>query len=149
MAIKPINIENLSLRQELYHRYWEMFNRLSFEHSEFSLNFKTHPIASIRCYQDYSVGKPYRIVLKINFDTSVISVGIYFRDLVVYDEFYNKKDRIEQDVNCEIDWSRYITKGSAYIHKSIDFSVDYGWELVCNCMIENAILIKKTFEKYL
>ena len=149
MAIKQINIENLSLRQEVYRRYWEMFNRLSFEHSEFSLNFRTHAIASVRCNQDYSVGQSYHIVLKIDFDLGKISVGAYFRNLSVYDEFYRQKDKIEQDINCKIDWSRYTTKGSAYLHKSIDFSVDYGWELVCNCMIENAILIKKTFEKYL
>ena len=33
--------------------------------------------------------------------------------------------------------------------KSIDFSENHGRELACNCMIEYAILVKKTFEKYL
>lgn len=149
MAIKSVNIENLSLLQDAYRRYWSMFNSLSLEHSEFSLNFKVHSIASIRSYQDYSVGQPYHIVLKINFAKGEISVGSYFGNLVAYDEFYKRKDEIEQDINCKIDWTRYTTKGSAYVHKSIDFSENHGWELACNCMIEYAILVKKTFEKYL
>lgn len=148
MSIKNLNTESLSLLQDAYRRYWTMFNNLSFEHSEFSLNFKVHPIASIRSYQDYSIGHSYHIVLKINFEHSEIFVGAYFNNLVVYDEFYRKKDLIETDLNCKLLWSRHMTKGSAYIVKSLNFSMDYGCDLACDSMIENAILLKKVFEKY-
>ncbi len=148
MAIKNVNTEGLSLLQDAYRRYWTMFNNMSFGHSEFSLNFKVHPIASIRSYQDYSIGHSYHIVLKINFEHKEIFVGAYFNNLGVYDEFYRKKDLIETDLSCKLLWKRHKTKGSAYIVKNLDFTMDCGWDLICNSMIENAILLKKAFEKY-
>ena len=96
MAIKPVKKENLTLLQETYKRFWTKFNHISSQDENFVSNFKVHTIASIRYYQDYAIGKPYHICIKINFDRELASIQIYFNNLVVYDEFYSRyRDRIE------------------------------------------------------
>ena len=96
MAIQPVRRENLTLLQETYRKFWTTFNSISSQDENFSSNFKVHTIASIKYYQDYAIGKPYHICIKINFDRELASVQVYFNNLVVYDEFYSRyRDRIE------------------------------------------------------
>ena len=148
MAVKPVKRENLTLLQETYQRFWTKFNQISSQDDDFSSNFKVHTIASIRYYQDYAIGKPYHICIKINFDRELASIQIYFNNLVVYDEFYSRyRDRIETLIGKRLEWKEMNTKAYAQLNLSLPYLISdvSNWDKACEDIIPNAILMKNTF----
>ena len=151
MAIKPVKKENLTLIQETYKRFWTKFNHISSQDENFVSNFKVHTIASIRYYQDYAIGKPYHICIKINFDRELASIQIYFNNLVVYDEFYSRyRDRIETLIGKRLEWKEMNTKAYAQLNLSLPYLISdvSNWDKACEDIIPNAILMKNTFNGF-
>lgn len=151
MAVKPVKRENLTLLQETYQRFWTKFNQISSQDDDFASNFKVHTIASIRYYQDYAIGKPYHICIKINFDRELASVQIYFNNLVVYDEFYTRyRDRIESLIGKRLEWKEMNTKAYAQLNLSLPYLISdvSNWDKVCEDIIPNAILMKNSFNNF-
>ena len=151
MAIKPVKRENLTLLQSTYQRFWTKFNHISSQDENFVSNFKVHTIASIRYYQDYAIGKPYHICIKINFDRELASIQIYFNNLVVYDEFYTRyRDRIEALIGKRLEWKEMNTKAYAQLNLSLPYLISdvSNWDKVCEDIIPNAILMKNTFNGF-
>ena len=151
MAIKPVKRENLTLLQETYQRFWTKFNHISSQDEDFASNFKVHTIASIKYYQDYAIGKPYHICIKINFDRELASIQIYFNNLVVYDEFYTRyRDRIEALIGKRLEWKEMNTKAYAQLNLSLPYLISdvSNWDKVCEDIIPNAILMKNTFNNF-
>ena len=151
MAIKPVKRENLTLLQETYQRFWTKFNQISSQDDDFASNFKVHTIASIKYYQDYAIGKPYHICIKINFDRELASIQIYFNNLVVYDEFYSRyRDRIETLIGKRLEWKEMNTKAYAQLNLSLPYLISdvSNWDKVCEDIIPNAILMKNIFNNF-
>jgi hypothetical protein len=151
MAVKPVKRENLTLLQETYQRFWTKFNQISSQDDDFASNFKVHTIASIRYYQDYAIGKPYHICIKINFDRELASVQIYFNNLVVYDEFYTRhRERIETLIGKHLEWKEMTTKAYAQLNLNFPYLISdvSNWDNVCEDIIPNAIKMKETFNKF-
>lgn len=151
MAIKPVKRENLTLLQETYQRFWTKFNHISSQDEDFASNFKVHTIASIKYYQDYAIGKPYHICIKINFDRELASIQIYFNNLVVYDEFYSRyRERIETLIGKHLEWKEMNTKAYAQLNLSLPYLISdvSNWDKVCEDIIPNAILMKNTFNNF-
>ena len=151
MAVKPVKRKNLTLLQETYQRFWTKFNQISSQDDDFASNFKVHTIASIRYYQDYAIGKPYHICIKINFDRELASVQIYFNNLVVYDEFYTRyRERIETLIGKHLEWKEMNTKAYAQLNLSLPYLISdvSNWDKVCKDIIPNAILMKNTFNNF-
>lgn len=151
MAIKPVKRENLTLLQETYQRFWTKFNHISSQDENFVSNFKVHTIASIKYYQDYAIGKPYHICIKINFDRELASIQIYFNNLVVYDEFYSRyRDRIEALIGKRLEWKEMNTKAYAQLNLSLPYLISdvFNWDKACEDIILNAILMKNTFNGF-
>ena len=151
MAIKPVKKENLTLLQETYERFWTKFNHISSQDENFVSNFKVHTIASIKYYQDYAIGKPYHICIKINFDRELASIQIYFNNLVVYDEFYSRyRDRIETLIGKRLEWKEMNTKAYAQLNLSLPYLISdvSNWDKACEDIIPNAILMKNTFNGF-
>ena len=151
MAVKPVKRENLTLLQETYQRFWTKFNQISSQDDDFASNFKVHTIASIRYYQDYAIGKPYHICIKINFDRELASVQIYFNNLVVYDEFYTRyRERIETLIGKHLEWKEMNTKAYAQLNLSLPYLISdvSNWDNVCSEIIPYAIKMKETFSKF-
>ena len=148
MAIKPVNADILSAQQELYQKFWTKFNYISSCNETFCDEFKVHKIASIRGYQDYSVGKSYHICIKINFQREVVSIQAYFNNMNVYDEFFNQhRDRIELKLGKHLTWKRMTTKGYALYTLNLPYQIEdiKNWDKIYEELISNALLIKKVF----
>lgn len=151
MAIQPVRRENLTLLQETYRKFWTTFNSISSQDENFSSNFKVHTIASIKYYQDYAIGKPYHICIKINFDRELASVQVYFNNLVVYDEFYSRyRDRIESLIGKRLEWKEMNTKAYAQINLNLPYLISdvSNWDKVCADILPNAILMKNIFNSF-
>ena len=151
MAIQPVRRENLTLLQETYWKFWTTFNSISSQDENFSSNFKVHTIASIKYYQDYAIGKPYHICIKINFDTELASVQVYFNNLVVYDEFYSRyRDRIESLIGKRLEWKEMNTKAYAQLNLNLPYLISdvSNWDKVCADILPNAILMKNIFNSF-
>lgn len=151
MAIKPVNTENLTVLQELYRKFWTKFNHISSSNEDFNKEFKVHKIPSIRCYQDYSVGKCYQICLNVNYKKEFVSIQAYFSNTCVYDEFFSiHKERIENMIGKRLIWERKTTKGYAKLNLNISFSHSdmTNWDDICNEIIPNAILMKQVFSHF-
>lgn len=139
----------LSPREVMYKKFWQTFNQLSTENSIFSELVGIHPYAATRTYQDYCFNHSYHIVLKINFKRHEVAVGAYFSNLAEYDScFENHRMQIEESLKHKMEWSRHKTKASAYLFGYLDFDDSHGWEDACKWIIENAILVKRIFNKY-
>lgn len=151
MAIKPVKKDCLTLLQERYNKFWTKFNAISACDENFAKNFKTHTIASIRGYQDYSVGKPYRICIKINFDKERVTIQSYFQNLVIYEDMYlHHRDRIERMIGKRLEWKEMTTKAYALLDLNMPIQVSdmKNWDDVCKEIIPNAILMKEVFEMF-
>ena len=151
MAIQPVRRENLTLLQETYRKFWTTFNSISSQDENFSSNFKVHTIASIKYYQDYAIGKPYHICIKINFDRELASVQVYFNNLVVYDEFYSRyRDRIESLIGKRLEWKEMKTKAYAQLNLNLPYLISdvSNWDKVCADILPNAILMKNIFNSF-
>lgn len=151
MAIKPVNKDSLTLLQEKYNKFWTKFNAISACDKEFVKNFKVHTIASVRGYQDYSVGKAYQICIKVNFDKEQVVIQAYFNNLVIYDDIYSHhRDRIEMMIGKRLEWKEMTTKAYALLNLNIPFQVSDmdNWDDVCNEIIPSAILMKNVFERF-
>lgn len=146
MSIKKINNPETAI-QELYFKFWQGFNEATGNRMDFKKRFKVHPYSSLRCYQDYCIGKPYHIVVAINFDRQEIRVGSYFSDTNCYDDCFAKyRETIEGKIGRSLRWKRFITKGSATLFTTACFDNQHGWENAYEVMINNMILIKDCFE---
>lgn len=151
MAIKPVKNENLTLLQETYQKFWTKFNHISSQDENFASNFKVHTIASIKYFQDYAVGKPYHICVKINFERELASIQIYFHNLVVYDEFYTRyRERIETLIGKHLEWKEMKTVAYAQINLCLPYLISdvSNWDKVCKDILPNAILMKNIFNKF-
>ena len=151
MAIKPVKTENLTILQDTYRKFWTKFNDISSSNDSFAREFKVHPIPSIRYYQDYSVGKPYQICIRLNFKDESVAVQAYFNNMAVYEEFFSKhRDRIEHLIGQRLIWEEMNTKGYARLMLSVPTPVSdiANWDAICDIVIENAILMKQVFGKF-
>ena len=147
MAIKPVKTENLTPLQETYRRFWARFNHISSCDDRFVQNFKVHKIASIRYYQDYSVGKPYQICIMISFNKGHASIQAYFSNLVAFDFYLSHRDRIESKIGKRLVWKEMQTKAYAQLNVNITHPItdESKWDAVCNDIIPYAILMKTVF----
>lgn len=149
MAIIPEKYTTLSSLQEEYQKFWNHFNPLSLNHSDFSSRFKVHPIASIRCYQDYSVGESYILTLKINFAKNLFYVSAYFNSATRFAEYHEKyKTRIETDLGYELEWKQHATAGYAKKGFAVDLFDKSQYDKICNRMMEEGIRLISVFKKY-
>ena len=151
MAIKPVKTEGLTLLQETYQKFWTRFNLISSSNEGFNSNFNVHQIASIRYYQDYAIGKPYHICIRISFEKELASIQAYFNNVVVYDEVYSQcKDRIEAMVGKRLIWKSMKTKSYAQLDLPLTYNIsdDANWDAACKDMITYAIIMKETFAKF-
>ena len=130
-----------------YQKFWQGFNEETNRNDDFRMEFKPHPYASIRSYQDYAIGQPYNVVVGINFKKHEIRVGAYYRDLAAYKFCYDtQKTIIEGRINRRLKWTLHQTKASAYLYDSIDFDNNHGWDACYKIIIDDMLLIKKAFE---
>lgn len=149
MAIIPEKYTSLSPLQEEYRNFWNHFNALSLNHCEFSSTFKVHPIPSIRCYQDFAIGQPYHLVLKVNFKENIFVVGAYFNNFPRFLEYQdNHKSRIESEYGSELLWKQQTTAGSAEKSFAADLYDSNQYDKICLKMMEEGIKLVKVFNKF-
>lgn len=147
MAIKQVKIRPRTELQSQYQRFWERFNIYSAQDNKFRTEFTPHPYADVRSYQDYSVAVgPYHLCTGISFSKHECKVGVYFRDVDVWDVFYNRhKEDIESQIGNRLIWTRHKTKGSATLIRQLVFNETDSWEMVFQQMISDLLLMKRVF----
>lgn len=147
MAIKEVKIIPQTELQRLYQQFWKRFNDYSAHNESFCAEFKPHPYADVRYYQDFAVSMgPYHLCAGINFKKQEISVAAYFRDVDTWDIYYNRyKERIEYQVGTQLNWKRLNTKGEAAIVRHLDIDEPKRWDSVFNKIISDLLLIKRVF----
>lgn len=147
MAIKQVKRRPRTELQSQYQRFWERFNIYSAQDNKFRAEFTPHPYADVRSYQDYSVAVgPYHLCTGISFSKHECKVGVYFRDVDVWDVFYNRhRENIEKQIGNRLIWARHKTKGSATLIRQLVFNETDSWEIVFQQMISDLILMKDVF----
>ena len=124
MAIKQVNISPQTESQRRYQRFWKQFNDYSAHNEAFCAEFKPHPYADVRSYQDFAVSMgPYHLCAGINFNKQEISVAAYFRDVDTWDIYYNRyKERIKSQMGRQLNWKRLNTKGDAALVRHMNIN---------------------------
>ena len=147
MAIKQVKRRPRTELQSQYQRFWERFNIYSAQDNQFKAEFTPHPYADVRSYQDYSVAVgPYHLCTGISFSKHECKVGVYFRDVDVWDVFYNRhREDIEKQIGNRLIWARHKTKGSATLIRQLVFNETDSWEMVFQQMISDLLLMKDVF----
>ena len=147
MAIKQVKRRPRTELQSQYQRFWERFNIYSTQDNQFKAEFTPHPYANVRSYQDYSVAVgPYHLCTGISFSKHECKVGVYFRDVDVWDVFYNRhREDIEKQIGNRLIWARHKTKGSATLIRQLVFNETDSWEMVFQQMISDLLLMKDVF----
>lgn len=136
-----------TLLQEYYKKFWTEFNKWCAKDELFCKEFKNHPYASIRSYQDYcSLGEPYHIPVGINFKKHEIHVGAYFGNLDAYQLYYNQRAQIEERLGRRMEWTKHLTKASAYLYDSVDFDENHGWEKAFEVIKSEMLAFRKNFK---
>ena len=149
MSIIPEKYTTLSPLQERYRQFWLSFNAQSLCHVDFSSTLKVHPIPSIRCYQDYSVGKPYHLVFKVDFKKNLFVVMIYFDNVPKYIEYHEHyRVRIEAELGYECEWKEQATKGSAGKFFTADLYDKNQYGKIAGQMMNEGLRMVKIFNKY-
>ena len=150
MAIKEITHEPFTEKQQLYKAFWMQFNSYAAKNKRFNTEFKAHPYADVRKYQDYSVGqRSFHLNSHIDFKKKVCKVGVYFRDVDIWKNYYDARDIIEQNIGNNLVWTVHKTKGSAYLITQISaFDDRNGWSNASETIINNLLLLKKEFLKH-
>ena len=145
MAIKPVNTTPHTESQHLYQQFWKQFNDYSAQDDAFCAEFKPHPYADVRYYQDFAVSMgPYHLCAGINFNKQEISVAAYFRDVDTWDIYYNRyKERLESQVGGQLNWKRLNTKGEAALVRHLNLSDPRGRNDVFQQIISDLLLIKR------
>lgn len=133
--------------EKVYRNFWRGFNLNTGLDGKFSREFKPHEFPSIRSYQDYSIGRPFGIVVGVNFPRKEIRVGAYFHDVIAYDSCYNFQRRwIEKELDKHLIWKKHKTKGSAYYYATADFDEEgNNWTEVYKLMAEIMLKMKNAF----
>ena len=147
MAIKEVKIKPQTELQRLYQRFWKRFNEYSVHNEAFCTEFKPHPYADVRSYQDYAVAVgPYHMFAGVSFGKHEYKVGVYFRDVDVWDDFYNRhREDIESQIGNRLVWARHKTKGSATLIRQLLFNEPDSWEIVFQQLISDLLLMKRVF----
>lgn len=71
MAIKEVKIKPQTESQRRYQLFWKRFNDYSAQDETFCTEFKPHPYAGVRYFQDYAVAVgPYHLCFGIYFKVS-------------------------------------------------------------------------------
>lgn len=149
MAIIPEKYTRLTPLQEEYREFWRKFNELSLHHSAFSSTFKIHPIPSIRCYQDYSVGQSYILTLKIDLKKNLFYASAYFHNIPKYIEYCEKhKIRIESELGYELEWKQHLTAGYAKRSFTADLFDKNKHDSICKQMMDEGLRFISIFNKY-
>ena len=150
MAIKPLHSKPQTELQRRYQRFWKRFNDYSAQDEAFCAEFKPHPYADVRYYQDFAVSMgPYHLCAGINFNKQEISVAAYFRDVDTWDIYYNRyKERIESQIGRQLNWKRLNTKGDAALVRHLIINGSKGWNDVFLQIISDLLLIKRVFGSF-
>jgi 5-methylcytosine-specific restriction protein A len=150
MAIKETLNEPSTIRQQLYKDFWMQFNRFAASDERFTAEFKIHPYADVRKYQDYSIGqRSFHLNSLIDFKKKECKVGVYFRDVDIWKNYYDARDIIEQNIGNNLVWTGHKTKGSAYLITQLSaFDERNGWGKAFDTIINNLLLLKKEFLKH-
>lgn len=150
MAIKETLNEPSTIRQQLYKKFWMQFNRFAASDKRFITDFKIHQYADVRKYQDYSIGqRSFHLNSFIDFKKKECKVGVYFRDVDIWKNYYDERNVIEQNIGNNLVWTVHKTKGSAYLITQLSaFDERNGWSKAFETIINNLLLLKKEFLKY-
>ena len=145
MAIKPVQTKPQTELQRRYQLFWKRFNDHSEQNDAFCAEFKPHPYADVRSYQDFAVSMgPYHLCAGINFNKQEISVAAYFRDVDTWDIYYNRyKERIESQMGRQLNWKRLNTKGEAALVRQLSIHDVQGESDVCMKMISDCLWIRR------
>lgn len=150
MAIKETPNEPSTIRQQLYKDFWMQFNRFAASDERFTTEFKIHQYADVRKYQDYSIGqRPFHLNSLIDFKKKECKVGVYFRDVDIWKNYYDARDIIEQNIGNNLVWAVHKTKGSAYLITQLSaFDERNRWNDAFEIIISNLVLLKKEFLRH-
>lgn len=150
MAIKPVQTKPQTESQRRYQQFWQRFNDYSTHNESFCAEFKPHPYAGVRYFQDYAVAVgPYHLCFGIYFKRKECKVEAYFRDLKAYDIYFNDyKDSIESQIGHTLEWKKLETKAAGSLIRKMDFDESSGWEAVFEQAIKDLILLKQVFGQY-
>ncbi len=147
MAIKQVTIKPRTELQRQYQQFWARFNSFSAQDNKFIAEFTPHPYADVRSYQDYAVAVgSYHLFAGISFSRHEYKVGVYFRDVDVWDDYYNRhREDIESQIGNRLIWARHKTKGSATLIRQLLFNEPDSWEIVFQQLISDLLLMKRVF----
>jgi hypothetical protein len=143
MAITKTYIPKTPLEQQ-YQQFWKVFNKVSSNDEAFCSEFTPNKYASIRSYQDYSIGKKYHICAGIDFKKGMVRIKAYFRDIADYQViFQSNKERIEGEIGRQLLWKAFNTKGAIILYETANFDKNSQWEEACKVLISNMINMKR------
>ena len=150
MAIRQVRRKPQTSLQSLYYLFWNQFNNYSSQNEKFCEEFKVHPFANVRSYQDYAVSQgSYHLNVGINFDKHECKIGAYFRDLNAWDIYFNNyRDTIDSKIGEQLTWEKNQTKGSATLIRHLEFDRKNNWDIVFEQLISDLLLMKRVFAQY-
>ena len=149
--IKPKEKNRLSELKVIQSKFW-------FSYKEKCVQLKKEEIAKRKPYPqhwyDIGIGSS-KCFINISMNTSekTVRVGIWIGDdIPFFNNLLLKKNEIENDFDCKLDWENKEEKKARHIWqvviKDFDIFVESRWDDYCSVLVNEVMKCKRIFSKY-
>lgn len=132
--------------------YWQRFNEYAFANAQFARLFNRRKPTTDH-WMSFSIGSSAcQITIDLIRKYSHLIVELYiFNDKDLYQSLFAKKDAIEHDIGCALDWRELPDKKASRIMliKPVNFDDKSSWENQFDWLMETTAKFKKAFKKHL
>ena len=141
---------SLGKAAKLQGEFWQAFAEYGANNEEYSKEFNKRKALPQHWY-DLSMGSSeYHISLTCATQRNEIGIEVYIdNNKEIYDLFYENKDCIEENTKLKYKWQRLDNRKASRIKTVKKFDAIYKdkWEEAFEWFCENAIIVKKEFNK--
>lgn len=132
--------------------YWQEFNEYAFANTQYSHAFNRRKPTTDH-WMNLSIGSSAcNIVIDLIRKYGHLIVELYINDdKELYQSLFAKKESIEHEIGCELDWRELPDKKASRIMliKPVDFDDKTTWVSQFDWLMETTTKFKKVFKKHL
>ena len=139
-------------REQFRLEYWQEFNKYAFADAQFSRTFNRRKPTTDH-WMNLSIGSSAcSVVIDLIRKYGRLIVELYISDdKELYQALYEKKESIEREIGCALEWRELPDKKASRILmiKPVDFDDKATWVSQFDWLMETTTKFKTVFKKYL
>lgn len=99
---------------------------------------------------DLSVGSSKcHIAMNLSVRKSRLAIELYIDDRTLFYEFLARREQIEEEIGCALDWKEMKKASRILLARPADFEDREAWPVQFAWLLEKAMKYRQVFRKYL